>query len=230
VTSQPDSGSIDYGATTDVPAAPAATRGRPRMRTRLSRPRDVEVRAAAVDNGTRLSGTFAPDERVAPLWETEAANDARRRWENSMEERVQQPHNLLQQIHQMISDKFAGDNVDPSVDNLVHVDIHPFPQTSHVTAMEQFGGDIAPVERTVPTVTAFGLDTPGPSANGFKTGVGGILGRLPLGAQDRVRQFTSPSLSLHAHVSDKIRAMVWAGEFVELASLLPQRNTAPPNN
>ena len=57
----------------------------------MSRNREVEVRAAAVDNGTRLSGTLEPDERaapVAPLWETEAANDARRRWEDNIEERV----------------------------------------------------------------------------------------------------------------------------------------------
>ena len=47
--------------------APTATRGRPRTQTRLSRTREVGVRAAGVDNGTRLSGTFAPEERAAPF-------------------------------------------------------------------------------------------------------------------------------------------------------------------
>ena len=209
---------------------PTATRGRPRTRTRLSRNREEEVRDAAVHNGTRLSGTLAPDARaapVAPLWETEPANDARRRWEDSIEDRVQQSNNLLQQMHQMMSDRFAGDNVAHGGDNLVNDDVPPFPQMSHVTAMGQLEGDVAPVESTVPRVTASGLGAPWPSANGFETGVGGVLGRLPLGAQDRVRAFTSSSLSLHAHVPDKMRAMVWAGEFVELASLLPQRKTAP---
>ena len=156
--------------------APTATRGRPRMRTRLSRTRDMEVRDAAVHHGTRLSGTLAPDARaapVAPLWETEAANDARRWWEDSIEDRVQQSNNLLQQMHQMISDKFAGDNVDHRINNLVNDDVPPFPQISHVAAMDQLGGDVAPVESMVPRVTASGLGTPWPSANGFETGVGG---------------------------------------------------------
>ena len=126
--------------------APTATRGRPRTRTRLSRTREVEVRAAAADNGTRLSATLAPDERaapVAPLWETEAANDARRRWEDNIEELVQQSNALLQQMHQMITDKFAGDNVGPRSNNLGHDDdVLLFPQMSHVTAMDQLGGDI----------------------------------------------------------------------------------------
>ena len=91
-----------------------------------------------------------------------------------------------------------------------------------MTAMGQLGGEVAPVELTVPRVTTSGLGAPWPSANGFETGVGGVLGRLPLGTQDRVRAFTSSSLSLHTHVTNKTRAMVWAGEFVELASLLPQ--------
>ena len=156
--------------------APTATRGRPRTRKRLSRTREVEVRDAAVHNGTRLSGTLAPDARaapVAPLWETEAANDARRRWEDSIENRVQQSNNLLRQMHQMISDKFAGDNVDHIGDHLVNDYVLPFPQMSHVTAMDQLGGDVAPVESTVPRVTASGLGTPWPSANGFETGVRG---------------------------------------------------------
>ena len=143
--------------------APSATRGQPRTRTRLSRTREVEVRAAAADNGTRLSRTLAPDERaapVAPLWETEATNDASRRLEDSIEERVQQSNTLLQQMHQMITDKCAGDNVGPRIGNLMHDDVSPFPHMSHVTAMGQLGGDVAPVESTVPRVTASGLDTP----------------------------------------------------------------------
>ena len=80
----------------------------------------------------------------------EAANDARRRWEDNIEERVQQSNNLLQQMHQMIADKFAGDNIGPRIDNLVNVDVPPFPQMSPVTAMDQLGGDVAPVESAVP--------------------------------------------------------------------------------
>ena len=41
------------------------------------------------------------------------------------------------------------------------------------------------------------------------------------GAQDRVREFNSSSLSLPVHVPDKIRAMVWAGDFIELLAILP---------
>jgi len=108
---------------------PTATRGRPRTQTCLSRTREVEVRDAAVDNRTRFSGMLAPDEwatPVAPLWETEAANDTCRQWEDSIEERMQQSNNLLQQMHQMISDKFAGDNLDPRIDNLMNDDVPPF--------------------------------------------------------------------------------------------------------
>ena len=169
--SQSDSGTIGCGAPTDGPADANCY-----SRTRLSRNREEEVRDAAVHNGTRLSGTLAPDARaapVAPLWETEPANDARRRWEDSIEDRVQQSNNLLQQMHQMMSDRFAGDNVAHGGDNLVDDDVPPFPQMSHVTAMGQLEGDVAPVESTVPRVTASGLGAPWPSANGFETGVGG---------------------------------------------------------
>ena len=55
----------------------------------------------------------------------------------------------------------------------MHDDVPPNPQMSHVTAMDQLGRDIAPVESTVPTVMASGLDTLWPSANGFETSVGG---------------------------------------------------------
>ena len=119
--------------------------------------------AAAVDNGTRVSGKLAPDERaapVAPLWETDAANDAPRRWEVNIEERVQHSNTYLQQMHEMITDKFAGDYVGPRMDKLVHDDVPPFPHMSHVTARDQLAVDMAPVESAVSRVTASVLETP----------------------------------------------------------------------
>ena len=77
-------------------------------------------------------------------------------------------------MHQMITDKFAGDNVGPRINNLRHDDdVLLFPQMSHVTAMGQLGGDVAPVGSAVPRVTASGLEAPWPAADGFETGVGG---------------------------------------------------------
>ena len=74
---------------------------------------------------------------------------------------------------QMITDKFAGDNVGSRIDNLGHDDVTPFPHMSQETVVDQLGGYVAAVESAVPRVTASGLEAPWLSANGFETGVGG---------------------------------------------------------
>ena len=76
-------------------------------------------------------------------------------------------------MHEMITDKCAGDFVGPRMDKLVHDDVPPFPHMSHVTARDQLGGDMAPVESAVSRVTASVLETPWLSANAFVPGVGG---------------------------------------------------------
>lgn len=203
---------------------PLPARGRPRTRAGRSAAARSQQSGVQTDAGySATRDTDLWDATAAPLLESEAATVARRRWEEAMEDRVQQSNNLLQQMHQMLTEQRKDPIGLTSDDHVVGECVTVSPQLTHVTALGQPVGNVALTESALPRVTASGLATPWPSSDGFETGVGGVLDRLPIGTQDRVRAFTSSAVSLHAHVSDKTRALVWAGEFVELATLLPQR-------
>ena len=44
----------------------------------------------------------------------------------------------------------------------------------------------------------------------------------------RASSFASSSLPMYAHVSPKLRTKIWAGEYVDVASLLPEFPTDQP--
>ena len=52
---------------------------------------------------------------------------------------------------------------------------------------------------------------------------------LPGDAPNRVASLVLPTLALHAHVSEKTRDRIWAGEFVDLCALLPESALDQPD-
>ena len=54
------------------------------------------------------------------------------------------------------------------------------------------------------------------------SGIDDAILNLPDVTQGRVSKFITKSLSIHAHVSEKLRNKVWSDEFVDLNSLLPE--------
>ena len=54
------------------------------------------------------------------------------------------------------------------------------------------------------------------------SGIDDSILNLPGATQGRVSKFITKSLSLHGHVSEKLRIKVWSDEFVDLNSLLPE--------
>ena len=72
---------------------------------------------------------------------------------------------------------------------------------------------------------------PWPSAETISTGNDNL--DLPRAAQDLVvslasapPSFSSPALSRHSRVSEKLKSQIWAGEYVSIASLL--HDSSPP--
>ena len=60
-------------------------------------------------------------------------------------------------------------------------------------------------------------------------GIVDALNILPGATQERVSSFVLPTLFLHAHVPEKTRAKVWSGDFVDVATLLPETSLFQPN-
>ena len=50
-----------------------------------------------------------------------------------------------------------------------------------------------------------------------------IIPVLPGDAQSRVAGLVLPTLTLHAHVSKRMRDIIWTGDFVDLYALLPDQ-------
>ena len=172
---------------------------------------------------------------TAPLLETAAQMTARQQWELSIEERVEQTNQLLQEMHRMLTDQHTNhlnpDIVAPHVNSGVLAP--PIPQLSRVTASAQ---------TTTAAQILFPTDMPRVTASGhvggvnvrhesagedmgnrvLLPGVNEVINNLPAETRDRVRALTACSISLHSHIPDKVRAKVWAGEFVELSTLLPE--------
>lgn len=156
---------------------------------------------------------------AAPLLESVAATTARQRWEETVEQRLQQSHQLLQEMHQMMSEQ--RDNVTampqsngaefmPQLDDL----------TQEMASSGQVGGATVPPwptrEGSLPNL-GHGID------------VGAVIDSLPQQTRDRVRTFTKASVSIHAHVPANVRAKVWSGDFVEMSALLPGVRSSSQN-
>ena len=56
-----------------------------------------------------------------------------------------------------------------------------------------------------------------------------MIDGLPQLTWERVRVFTKAAVSIHAHVPANVRGKVWAGEYVEMSSLLPGFRSSKPN-
>ena len=60
-------------------------------------------------------------------------------------------------------------------------------------------------------------------------GIVDALNVLPGATQERVSNCVLPTLSLHAYVPEKTRAKIWSGNFVDLATLLPEASLFQPS-
>ena len=56
-----------------------------------------------------------------------------------------------------------------------------------------------------------------------------MIDGLPQKTRERVWVFTTAAASIHAHVPANVRGKVWAGEYVEMSSLLPGFRSSKPN-
>ena len=238
-------------ATSHVP--PAATRGRKRHAGQPRASGDPLMASQAVDDRrpvadrdslpqmaayTSASWHASDDSRPAlhpdmdhqvsaPLLESAAATTARRDWEETVEQRLLQSHQLLQEMHQMMSEQrehgdtrlgaqSSADFMTPLAD--LPQEAIPFSAPGR-TASGQVDGATAPPWPTMQ----------GSSHGEQGLGVGAVIDSLPQQTRERVRVFTKAAVSIHAHVPANVRGKVWAGEYVEMSSLLPGFRSSEPN-
>ena len=95
--------------------------------------------------------------------------------------------------------------------------LEPVPSSSR-----QDAGMVDPPWPTTDSLMETSTDLPVP-------GIVDALNVLPGATQERVSSFVLPTLSLHAHGLEKTRAKVWSGDFVDLATLLPEASLFQPN-
>ena len=145
----------------------------------------------------------------------------RRSWERNMERRVASSEKLLGEVHAMMLAMRPGSANAPT------------PAAAGSAAQLLVGAPPVPgppvqVEQGVPVQGgSFGLNeeanaAPWPDVSGVR--VAGnehvILGSLPEDARELVASCDSSSLPLDARIPDRLRAQIWAGEFVDLSLLL----------
>ena len=145
----------------------------------------------------------------------------RRSWERNMERRVASSEKLLGEVHAMMLAMRPGSANAPT------------PAAAGSVAQLLVGAPPVPgppvqVEQAVPVQGgSFGLNeeanaAPWPDVSGVR--VAGnehvILGSLPEDARELVASCDSSSLPLDARIPDRLRAQIWAGEFVDLSLLL----------
>ena len=163
----------------------------------------------------------------APLLESAAATTARRDWEETVEQRLLQSHQLLQEMHQMMSEQrehgdarfgaqSSADFMTPLTD--LPQEAIPFSAPGR-TASGQVDDTTAPPWPTMQ----------GSSHGELGLGVGAVIDSLPQQTRERVRVFTKAAVSIHAHVPTNVLGKVWAGEYVEMSSLLPGFRSSEPN-
>ena len=192
-------------------------------RTDRRQPATTHIQALTTTSNDTLQMT-------APLLETAAQMTARQQWEHPIEERVEQSNQLLHEMHKMLTDQRTN-NVNTQVNSGALAP--PIPQLSQVTASAQ---PTTEAQLMLPTdlsrVTASGQvggfnvrHEPAGEEMGNRVllpGVNEVINNFPAETRDRMRALTACSISLRSLIPEKLRAKVWAGEFVELSILLPE--------
>ena len=229
-------------ATSHVP--PTAARGRKRNAGRPQASGDPLMTSQAVDDRrpvadrdlpqmaayTSASWHVSDDSRstshphtghqaAAPLLESAAATTARRDWEETVEQRLLQSHQLLQEMHQMMSEQ--RDHGDAQLGAQSSADF-----VTPLTDLPQGAILLCAPGRTVSGQVDGATAPPwpvmqGPSSHGEQgLGVGAVIDSLPQQTRERVCVFTKTAVFIHAHEPANLRGKVWSGECVEMSSLL----------
>ena len=187
--------------------APASKQGRPRTRS-----------AVAVPERAPRQGRAA-----APLAASSTTASA---WQLDVQQRLDASERMMGEMHGMLQAVLARDAVrqPPAVQQ----DGSCPPAVAGPSSPPGLGA-VATTTRptTAPAATSAATTTggeaalapPWPTADALTGTVRIITDTMG----ERTSNFASSSLPIHAHVSARIRAKIWAGEFVDLATLLLDR-------
>ena len=142
-------------------------------------------------------------------------------WEESVRLRLDRTDRMMTEMHTMLQSMTAR-----TAHKLPPVDVDSPPVASAtVSAPPAMDGAAAGVSTAVlqqPDTAA--ASAPWPTAD--TTGTGICTGfSLPTVVGARASSFASSSLPMYVHVSPKLRTNIWAGQYVEIASLLPESPT-----
>ena len=147
---------------------------------------------------------------------------SRSQWEESVRLRLDRNDHMLTEMHSMLQSVMARTaHVLPPVD----VNSPPVASATVSAAPPAMASAAAGASTAVlPPGTAI-ASAPWPTADttGTVSGTG-----LPTVVGARASSFASSSLPMYAHVSSKLRTKIWAGEYVDIASLLPESPTDQP--
>ena len=195
--------------------APASKPGRPRTRSA------VAVPERAPRQGRAAAPLAAP--LVAPLAASSTTASA---WQLEVQQRLDASERMMGEMHGMLQAVLARDAVRQP----------PAAQQDGSCPPAVAGPSSPPGLGAVATTTR---PTTAPAATSAATNTGGeaalappwptadaLTGTVRIIANtmgERTSNFASSSLPIHAHVSARIRAKIWAGEFVHLATLLWDR-------
>ena len=138
---------------------------------------------------------------------------SRSQWEESVRLRLDRNDHMLTEMHSMLQSVITRTaHVLPPVDvNSPPVDSATVSAAPSAMASAAAGASTAVLPPGTATASA-----PWPTADttGTVSGTG-----LPTVVGARASSFASSSLPMYAHVSSKLRTKIWAGEYVDIASL-----------
>ena len=138
---------------------------------------------------------------------TETREPARQTWERSVERRLDESSKMMREMHGMLESVLANRPTDNTASG-----VQPTGQPSVA---------VASVSTTRATASSQDADnTPPPWPSLSTAGMHDIIQGLPYATQERVATLTAHSLPIHIHVPEKIRAKIWADEYVPFSALL----------
>ena len=190
----------------------------PNMTTRSSRTRVSAALGAPPPAATMRLAFEETEEMQAILHSHGATASNRSTWESGVEGRLAASERMLNEMHGMLQLALAtpAGAANPASDPVV----------------SESPGERSASREPVASLareTASGQDVstapPWPSLHSAATGMHDILQGLPCATQERVASLTAPSLSIHAHVPEKVKSKIWADEYVEFSSLLKHKNS-----
>ena len=145
------------------------------------------------------------------------AENRRAAWEADVQSRLDVNDKLLREMHGMLVANAARDAA-PMTSSLAAGAVPArFSAASDSSASTSTA---AVASGSMPAVGA-GATAPWPNAGALQTAATAGNNEALIGGQ--ASSFTSSSLPMYAHVPMKIRTKIWAGEYVDMASLLPGR-------